>query len=122
MRVAGFGCRAGVTREALLALLGAAEAVAGPVTALACPPHRAHEPGLRDLAAARRLPLDAVPVAGVETPTRSARIAAAYGTGSVAEAAALVAAGPGARITLARIVAPDGMATCAIAETKDTPE
>ena len=122
MRVAGFGCRAGVTREALAALLGIAEAEAGAVAALACPPHRADEPGLRALASARRLPLNAVPVAGVETPTRSARIAECYGTGSVAEAAALVAAGPGARITRTRIVASDGMATCAIAETQENHE
>ena len=38
---------------------------------------------------------------------------------SVAEAAALAASGAGAKITVARITAPDGMATCAMAETKE---
>jgi cobalt-precorrin 5A hydrolase len=43
-----------------------------------------------------------------------------YGTGSVAEAAALAAAGPGARLLGARQISHDRMATCAIAigETK----
>ncbi|MCV2892049.1 cobalamin biosynthesis protein [Lentibacter sp. XHP0401] len=38
-----------------------------------------------------------------------------YGTGSVAEAAALAAAGPGARLLGARQISHDRMATCAIA-------
>ncbi|HRO16470.1 MAG TPA: hypothetical protein PLL33_15800, partial [Paracoccus sp. (in: a-proteobacteria)] len=41
---------------------------------------------------------------------------AAHGTGSVAEAVALAAAGPGARITTRRVVSPDRSATCAIAQ------
>ena len=41
-----------------------------------------------------------------------------YGTGSVAEATALLAAGKGARLIAPRVVSSDGMATCAIAEGK----
>lgn len=37
-------------------------------------------------------------------------------TGSVAEAAALAAAGPGARLLAPRVVSADRMATCALAE------
>jgi cobalt-precorrin 5A hydrolase len=76
-------------------------------------------PEVAALAAQAGLPLRLVAetaLAGVDTPTRSARMLARYGTGSLAEAAALVAAGPGARITQPRVVAPDGSATLAIAE------
>ena len=88
--------------------------------ALATLPEKAD--ALRPLAAERDLPLYSVAVAGIETPTRSPRIEAMHGTGSVAEAAALVAAGTGARITVARITAPDGMATCAMAEVEGRQE
>jgi cobalt-precorrin 5A hydrolase len=39
-----------------------------------------------------------------------------FGTGSIAEASALVAAGPGARLRGPRAVSADGTATAAIAE------
>lgn len=119
MRVAGFGFRAGASLACLRGVLEAVEARGGPAAALAAPPHKARDAALRALAAERGLPLRAMPVAGIETPTHSTRIAAEFGTGSVAEAAALAAAGPGARITVARIVAPDAMATCAMAETEE---
>ncbi len=51
--------------------------------------------------------------------TRSERVAERFGTGSVAEAAALAAAGPGARLVAPRVVSTDGMATAAIAERTD---
>lgn len=47
--------------------------------------------------------------------TRSLHLQARYGTGSVAEAAALSAAGPQARLLLPRRVAEDGSATLAMA-------
>lgn len=50
------------------------------------------------------------------TPTQSATSLAARGTGSVAEACALDAAGPGAYLLVTRCVSPDGLATCAIAQ------
>lgn len=114
MRVAGIGFRDGAALSSLRAALALAEAQGGPADALATLPEKTD--ALRPLAAERGLPLHGVAVAGVDTPTRSPRIAAMHGTGSVAEAAALVAAGAGARITVARITAPDGMATCAMAE------
>ena len=50
------------------------------------------------------------------TVTKSASSEGAYGTGSVAEAAALAAAGPGSKLLAPRSVSADGMATCALAE------
>ena len=47
----------------------------------------------------------------------STRVMAEYGTGSVAEAAALAAAGPGARLVHSKRSGPDGMAVAALAET-----
>lgn len=87
MRIAGIGCRLGTPLPALLAALEAA----GGADALATIPERA--PELRPLADARGLPLHLVTVAGIATPTQSARILAAFGTGSVAEAAAIAAGG-----------------------------
>ena len=114
MRVAGIGFRAGAGIESLRWVLEAVETQGGAADALATVVQKA--PALRQLAAERRLPLQAVAVAGVKTPTHSPRIAAMHGTGSVAEAAALSAAGQGATIIVTRITAPDGMATCAMAE------
>lgn len=120
MRVAGIGFRDGAGIASLRWVLDAAEARGGTAEALATLPEKAD--ALRPLAAERDLPLYSVAVAGIETPTRSPRIEAMHGTGSVAEAAALVAAGTGARITVARITAPDGMATCAMAEVEGRQE
>lgn len=121
MRVAGMGFRAGATLAQLRRTLELAEARGGPVDALATLPARAASAALRQLARSRGLTIHAVSVAGVDTPSRSPRIMALHGTGSVAEAAALVAAGPGATLTLPRLRSPDGMVTCAIAETEGTP-
>lgn len=116
-RVAGFGLRPGAGRQSLLAALALAVGDAPP-NALATIPER--EGALGPLAQDMGLPLHLVAVAGVATPTRSARVLASHGTGSVAEAAALVAAGPGARLVVGRVVSPDGMATCAVAEGETT--
>ncbi|MFK7834688.1 MAG: cobalamin biosynthesis protein [Sulfitobacter sp.] len=55
------------------------------------------------------------------TPTQSQRIQDKFGTGSLAEAAALAAAGPTARLVAPRVVSGDGKATAAIAESESTP-
>ena len=120
MRVAGIGFRKAAPLATLRGVLAAAEAQGGRAEALASTAEKAADARLQALAEERGLPLLAVAVAEIATPTRSARIAALHGTGSLAEAAALAAAGPGARITVARITAPDGMATCAMAETEET--
>lgn len=112
---AGFGFRAGATRDSLrdaLARAAGGRAVAVLATA---------EDKAPALAAALGRPVTAVSVAEIRaqaTLTRSAASLAARGTGSLAEAAALAAAGPGARLLGPRAVSEDGCATCALAESE----
>lgn len=116
MIVAGFGFRIGATLAALQDALAKAGGADG-VTHLATLATKAE--GLADLAAAMDLPvltLQSEALKGIETPTRSDRVAALFGAGSVAEAVALVAAGQGARLRGPRAVSADGTATAAIAE------
>ena len=68
-----------------------------------------------DAHAVRILPVPAAHMAGQPVATRSPRLQARYGTGSVAEAAALWAAGPLAELAVQRLVASDGSATLAVA-------
>ncbi len=117
MIVAGFGFRAGADAAALHAALALAQSGQPAVEALAAP--RDKLPALDELACALNLPLvgvDADALAAMETVTQSLASRAARGTGSVAEASALAAAGPGARLLTARHISPDRMATCAIAQ------
>lgn len=116
MIVAGFGFRSGVT---LAALQDALARAGGPdrVTHLATVAAKAA--GLRPLAQLLGLPVIAVEAAdlpGQSVLTHSERVDALFGTGSVAEAAALAAAEPGARLWGPRAVSSDGTATAAIAE------
>jgi cobalt-precorrin 5A hydrolase len=116
MIVAGFGFRSGAT---LVALQDALAQAGGPegVTHLATLTAKAE--GLAPLGLALGLPtvaLDPEALRGITTPTHSDRVAAIFGVGSVAEAAALAAAGPGARLRASRAVSSDGTATAAIAE------
>jgi cobalt-precorrin 5A hydrolase len=76
--------------------------------------------------AAHRLSVTATPVgelalaaAAPGVRTQSARSLAAHGVGSVAEAAALGAAGPGSTLVLERIASPS--ATCALARLEISP-
>ncbi|QQO12725.1 cobalamin biosynthesis protein [Bradyrhizobium diazoefficiens] len=118
MKVAGLGFRKDVTlaslREALLAA-GGPEGLA----AIATVSDRADAEVLKQLACECGVPIKAVPaeaLAGVDTPTQSKIVADKFGTGSVAEAAALAAAGPRARLIATRVVSRDRTATAAVAE------
>ena len=116
MIVAGFGFRSGATLAALQDALHKAGGAEG-VTHLATLATKAR--GLEALGRSLQLPvlaLEAELLRRVPTPTRSYRVEALFGTGSIAEAAALVAAGPGARLRGPRAVSADGTATAAIAE------
>lgn len=116
MIVAGFGFRSGVTLAALQDALARAGGPKG-VTHLATLAAKAE--GLQSLSQALDLPvlpLEQESLRGIPTLTRSARIAALFGTGSVAEAAALAAAGPGGWLRGPRAISADGLATAAIAE------
>lgn len=116
MIVAGFGFRSGATPDALADALARAGGAEG-VTHLATLAAKAA--ALEPLGRALDLPVVALEpkaLRGVPTPTRSDRVEALFGTGSVAEAAALAAAGPGALLRGPRAVSADGTATAAIAE------
>jgi cobalt-precorrin 5A hydrolase len=118
MRVAGLGFRRNVSfaslREALMAA-GGAEGV----TAVATVSDKADSDALQCLARELDVPIKAIPanvLAGIATSTQSKLIQEKFGTGSVAEAAALAAAGRHARLVSTRAVSQDRTATVAIAE------
>jgi cobalt-precorrin 5A hydrolase len=110
--VAGFGFSSRATAASLRGAFAAAGAPS--VDALATLADKA--PALAPLAAALGARLIAVAGPLPDTPTDSAASRAARGAGSVAEACALAAAGPGAVLRGVRAVSPDRLATCAIAE------
>jgi cobalt-precorrin 5A hydrolase len=116
--VVGAGCSRGCPPDELAALVeGALAGLAGRVVAVATIDRRAAEPCVVALAGARGVPVRAHPAAAlaeVPVPTPSAVVARHVGTASVAEAAALLAAGPGARLAVAKQRSEH--ATCAIAE------
>lgn len=119
--VAGIGFRHATEAAEIAALIRRALAEAGIAdrpAAIATAADRAAEPGA--IAAAAEFGLEplgiapeALAAADAGIVTRSARIAASRGVGSVAEAAALAGAGPDARLVLPRIASAG--ATCALA-------
>lgn len=116
MIVAGFGFR---SKAGTASLRAAYDRARGELQPQALATLDAKAEGLRALARTLDLPVIAVPAEAskaIETPTRSAASLAAHGTGSVAEASALAAAGGGARLLVGRVTSPDGCATCALAE------
>ncbi|MFT8674744.1 MAG: cobalamin biosynthesis protein [Acetobacter sp.] len=117
MKVAGFGFRRAASIASLRDALAAAGGPQG-LDALATLAHKADAPALQALAAETGLPIRAIAaeaLADIDTPTRSARIMARFGTGSIAEALALAAAGAGARLLGPRACSTDAMAVAAIA-------
>ena len=122
MIVAGFGFRRAATVASLRAALARAGGAAG-IAGLAAPADKVESAAFRALARELGLPahgVDSALLSDQQTPTRSAASLAARGTGSVAEAAALAAAGPGARLIAVRQTSADGMATCALAKGNET--
>jgi cobalt-precorrin 5A hydrolase len=120
MIVAGIGCRKGASAVEISAVIADALARAGLDTLdlVAAPESKGGEHGVAAAAAALGVPLVLVAkadleAAGARTKTRSERVLALIGVPSVAEAAALAAGGPAARLILPRITV--GVATCALA-------
>ncbi|AJT67904.1 cobalamin biosynthesis protein [Streptomyces chattanoogensis] len=124
--IVGVGARRGVPVAEVVELIADALAAAGctgrPVLALATVTAKAAEPGLTGAARRLGVPLWTYParaLAAVRVPDPSGAAAAAVGTPSVAEAAALLAAGPGGELIAGkRKSAPRGRpagATCALA-------
>lgn len=118
MKVAGFGFRQAAGLASLRDALAAAGGAQG-IDALATVAQKAASPPLLALAAELGLPIHALAaetLAHVSTPTRSSRVMVRFGTGSIAEAVALAAAGTGASLLAPRAASADGMAMAAIAE------
>jgi cobalt-precorrin 5A hydrolase len=118
MRVAGLGFRKEATIDSLREALIAAGGARG-LDALATAIDKAGAEVIVSLARELGLTIKPVPtdvLARVETSTHSTRIASMFGTGSLAEAAALAGAGQGARLVSQRTVSRDRTATAAIAE------
>lgn len=120
--IAGFGMGSRVSTQSLLAVFARALAVGDvPAHSVLCAATLALRqplPAFRAAMGELRLPVRAIADADLRRAaegvvTRSARILARHGVGSVAEAAALAAAGPGARLLVPRQAVE--AATCALA-------
>jgi cobalt-precorrin 5A hydrolase len=119
---AGVGCRKAISAAEVESAIAAAlllNRLAGnQLDVLAVPAGKGTEAGIVAAAAARGILLvlieqDALEAAGARSVTRSARSMAALNVHSVAEAAALAAAGPGSRLLAPRLAV--GPVTCALA-------
>lgn len=128
MIVAGIGCRKGADAAAIEAAITAALERAGrplaKIALIATAMAKREEKGILDAAKARGVRLVLVPQADLEVAsasgaTWSARVLALAGVPSVAEAAALAACGPDAKLILPRIVI--GPVTCALASDEAAP-
>jgi cobalt-precorrin 5A hydrolase len=126
MIVAGVGCRKGVqpgdVKAVILAALERAGIAASELRLIATIDAKSREKGIEVAASVMRLPLVLVTpadliTASMRVTTRSERVEALIGVPSVAEAAALAAGGPAARLIAPRIVV--GPATCALARTEE---
>lgn len=124
--IAGIGLRPGTNEAEILACLdealASAELSADAVQRFATLASRFNEPGIVSAARSRNAELVAIPdeaLKGFEAAcaTRSTRIASLYGVGSVAEAAALAAAGPGGELIQPRIAT--ARVTCALARSAE---
>ncbi|MFC6636301.1 precorrin methylase [Sulfitobacter sp. JBTF-M27] len=121
MRVMGLGFRAAADLSSLQDAMRLALEASGSQkpNALVTESAKSREKVFREFAQLLGLPGLGITKTDLEqmiTPTQSQRIQDKFGTGSLAEAAALAAAGPNARLVAARVVSGDGMATAAIAE------
>ena len=122
MIVAGIGCGRDTAATDIVVLIDVAlkqfNIAPGDLAALATEDRKADEPGLVEAAQTLSLPLLRCSLAELDAVedrllTRSERVLALKGTASIAEAAALVGAGPNAKLLGPRITS--GRITCAIA-------
>jgi len=122
MIAAGIGCKrdapASDIEAAIRAALARAQLGADALDAIATMQAKSGEPGIRE--AAEKFGVAFVVVLELEltaakgrVETRSERVTALAGVGSVAEAAALAAAGPASTLIVPRVIV--GAATCALA-------
>lgn len=119
MIIAGFGFRAEATMDSLL---NAYQHLGGDADAIAVPEDKAGALCFAQLSAKLGLPvykISSETMKNTVTPTQAARVIEKRGTGSVAEACALAAAGPEGRLMAKRYISADRMATCALAQGDD---
>ncbi|MEZ5888769.1 MAG: cobalamin biosynthesis protein [Xanthobacteraceae bacterium] len=128
MIVAGIGCRKGTSAQEIDAAIDAAlkQARIAPseLDAMATSDGKGSEPGIIEAAAGRGVELVLVRPADLEAAapraqSHSPRVQAMFNVPSVAEAAALAAAGDDATLVVPRLSM--GPATCAIAATEPKP-
>ncbi len=124
IRIAGFGFRRSATIASLAEALERLEAQYGPADRLAAADSMRSR--VERLGEARGLETLAVPdaaLASADTHTHSPHSRRARSTGSVAEAVARLAAGPGSELLGPRLISMDRCATAAMARvaTRDTP-
>ncbi|HMJ31759.1 MAG TPA: cobalamin biosynthesis protein [Xanthobacteraceae bacterium] len=125
--VIGLGFRDEASAQSIgevLISVAAHAAMPGVASAIAVSEDKAAHPGLRAAAQAAHLPIEAVAAAAMRAAdarvaTRSEQVKKHRGVGSVCEAAALAAAGAGARLVVTRIVSADRHATAAAAIIED---
>ncbi|HEY0328009.1 MAG TPA: cobalamin biosynthesis protein [Rhodopseudomonas sp.] len=123
--VIGLGFRDAAAAVSIGEVIAAARAQAGEAAdAIAVLDDKAAHPALLVAALAAALPIRRVTAADLrradaDIATRSATIQRHRGVGSVCEAAALAAAGPGARLIVPRLVSADRTATAAAAFNED---
>jgi cobalt-precorrin 5A hydrolase len=122
MIVAGIGCGRETSAEDIVSLISMALSRFGiardRLTAIATETSKAEQHGIAGAARSLSLPVVRCPLADLggvadQVLTRSSRVQAIKGVPSIAEAAALVAAGPNARLLGARVAA--NKVTCALA-------
>lgn len=118
MRYVGIGCRQQASMASLQDVLTQLDCKQGSFAAMATSLSRSTHSSLMKLAVELELPLLGISpelLAGQCTHTQSIRQQALFGTGSLAEAAALAAAGADGQLLVTRRVSADGMATAAVA-------
>jgi cobalt-precorrin 5A hydrolase len=128
MIAAGIGCKRGAPASdieaAVRAALARAQIGAAALDVVATIDAKSGEAGIRAAAETFGVSLIVVPepalaAAGGRVATHSERVAAFARVGSVAEAAALAAAGPASKLIVPRLVV--GFATCALAASAQEP-
>lgn len=126
MIVAGIGCRAGATAQEIDAAIAAALSSGGltkdALDLIATSSAKKAEQGILDAASARALRLMLVEQTDLEAVggravTKSGRVQELMGVPSVAECAALAAAGVASQLVVPRVAV--GPATCALARAGD---
>jgi cobalt-precorrin 5A hydrolase len=128
MIAAGIGCKRGAAASdieaAIHAALASARIEADALDVIATIEAKSAEAGIRTAAAKLGVTLMVVPelelfAANGRVETHSERVAVLSGVGSVAEAAALAAAGPASTLIVPRLIV--GAAACALAATPPEP-